>query len=107
MTKEKFGSRLKKARIARNMTQFEVQKSCGVPEETISRLEQGTRWPSIDTLTALSRSLGVSCDYLLGMTNSMTPVRRLWHSDGLAMEDISLITEFIDMIRSRRNRNVH
>jgi transcriptional regulator with XRE-family HTH domain len=45
----------------------------GVQTSAISRLECGTRLPSLRLLIALARELEVSTDYLLGMTPEPPP----------------------------------
>ena len=70
MNNKEFGKRLKKIRKKRGMTQFDFGKFCGVDETTISKYENGAFIPTTKTLIKLSEILSVSCDYLLGVSDS-------------------------------------
>lgn len=66
MYKESFPSRLKKARENTGFTQSEVEKETGIYQTAISRYENGTREPDIETLGVLADFYGVSLDWLFG-----------------------------------------
>lgn len=63
---EDFGSRLKKARKNKSITQKELARQLGVEQSTISNYEKNFRSPSAAALIELSDQLQVSVDYLLG-----------------------------------------
>lgn len=61
--REPIGVRLRRLRLERGMSQRELA-SQGVSYAYISRIEAGTRRPSVKALRMLARKLGVSADYL-------------------------------------------
>ncbi len=60
---ETIGQRLRRLRLERGLSQRELS-SPGVSYAYISRIEAGTREPSVKALRKLARKLGVSPDYL-------------------------------------------
>lgn len=61
-----FGEQLRKAREEKGITQQTLAENVYVTRQTISRYENGERYPDIVTLKKLSSVLGVSTDFLLG-----------------------------------------
>ena len=59
-----FDNRLKKLRMAKNLTQEEVAKALGLPKTTYCNYERDEREPSAMTLLKISAYFGVSLDYL-------------------------------------------
>jgi transcriptional regulator with XRE-family HTH domain len=59
------GSYVRAKRIALGLSQEELATELGVKHQHVSRIELGDATPSLETLLALSRILGVSTDYLL------------------------------------------
>ena len=62
-----FGERLRNLRKQKNLTQKQLAALIGVKNSIISFYEVGDRFPSPEMLIKLSRVLGVSTDYLLGL----------------------------------------
>src|SRR6478736_1862973 len=60
---ETIGQRLKRLRLERGLSQRELAAP-GVSYAYISRIEAGTRQPSVKALRRLAAKLGVSADYL-------------------------------------------
>src|SRR5919201_4929467 len=60
---ESIGQRLRRLRTERRLSQRELS-SPGVSYAYISRIEAGTRQPSVKALRMLARKLGVSAEYL-------------------------------------------
>src|SRR5437588_9242118 len=60
---ESIGQRLKRLRLERGMSQRELAAP-GVSYAYISRIEAGTRQPSVKALRKLAPKLGVSTEYL-------------------------------------------
>ena len=60
------GSRLKKLRKERNLTQSELGDLLNVTKVSVCCYEKGTRIPSLETLDDLSNIFGVRSDYFLG-----------------------------------------
>src|SRR5881409_1632049 len=79
--RETIGQRLKRLRLDRAMSQRELA-SPGVSYAYISRIEAGTRQPSVKALRRLAAKLGVSADYLeTGSDLDPTAARELRLSD--------------------------
>lgn len=69
------GERLKNLREAiPGLTQEKVADVIGVSRSSLNMYERGERDPDTATLSALARFYRVSADYLLGHTDSLTPV---------------------------------
>lgn len=58
--------RLKELRIANELTQRELGERVNVTKVSICCYENGTRVPTLETLTRLGKVLNVDVDYLLG-----------------------------------------
>lgn len=63
------GQRITKARRYLGMNQKELCEKTNINEATLSRYENGIREPKAATLSKIAEVLGVSCDYLLGITH--------------------------------------
>lgn len=87
---ETIGQRLKRLRLERGLSQRELAAQ-GVSYAYISRIEAGTRQPSVKALRTLARKLGVTADYLeTGRDIDETAVRELRIGDAelaLRLED--------------------
>lgn len=70
----KFNVRLKQTRQKNNLTQSELANILGLKPTAISNYESERNEPSFDKLIALSKYFDVSCDYLLGVTDSYLPI---------------------------------
>ena len=60
-------NKLRKRRVAKGLTQFDLAMRSGVPDRYISRYELGKSLPNTDHLRKLAKALGVTTDYLLGL----------------------------------------
>lgn len=73
-----FRARLAEAMVAKHLTQAELARRCGVDRSTISALLQpGTRLPNAGLAADCARSLGISADWLLGLSGRPEPVADL------------------------------
>jgi transcriptional regulator with XRE-family HTH domain len=71
-----FGTRVKAARSARGMTMQDLADAAGLKfNQVISRIEM-TGSASLPTATRIAKALGVSLDYLVGLSNSDEEVQR-------------------------------
>lgn len=65
----KFGERLVKVRISRNMKQKELASLLGVDQAVISRYENGKYIPNCNRLVLIAKALKVSLDELMGLVD--------------------------------------
>ena len=61
---------IRELRIQRHLTQTELGSMLGVSKSVISAYENGVHLPPYDVLVHISGIFGVSCDYLLGVSNT-------------------------------------
>ena len=64
------GENLRRLRRAADMTQEQLADKLGVAYQSVSRWENGTTYPDMELLPALSSIFGVTVDELLGMEES-------------------------------------
>lgn len=69
-----FGKNLRKARMARKMTQQKLSDSVGIALRTYQCYEQGSREPSLEMLVKLADELSVSTDWLLDRNVPQDPL---------------------------------
>lgn len=90
-----FGSRLKKARKDKNVTQKELARVLGVAQSAIANYENNTRFPGLDTLREISDFLNISLDHLLGVEEKI----KYNASQSLGSEDYSkIVDEFLELL---------
>lgn len=82
-------NRLKEIRVKNHLTQEELAERMRTEKNQISRWERGESIPRSEALIELSQILGVSVDYLLGLSDEPTIRIRL---DNLTLEEIAVIT---------------
>lgn len=68
---EIIGKRILDALDARKMTQRELANKTGITEATISRYAQSKRTPKGPEIAKISKALGCTTDFLLGLDNKM------------------------------------
>jgi transcriptional regulator with XRE-family HTH domain len=69
-----FHVRLKQLRKKHKLTQGELADLLGLKPTAISNYESKRNEPSFEKLIALSRYFDVSCDYLLGISDTYLPI---------------------------------
>ncbi len=73
---EGFGERLTTLREAQGWTRRELAKRAGLHEKHLDKVEHGGRHRiEAETIIKLARTLGVSTDFLLGLTDDPRPRR--------------------------------
>jgi len=71
------GRRVRDIRSARDLSQLELAGLLGSAQGWLSELEGGKHASmEVDTVRRLAETLGVSADYLLGLTDDPAPPRR-------------------------------
>lgn len=90
------GERLKQLRYEKKLSQGQLARKVGVNASTVALYESGDRFPSLPVLIELSRVLGVTTDYLLGVSD---------HSDafldvtGLSSHQVHILNLIVDSYR--------
>ena len=59
------GTRLRRLRTTKNMSQAALAKRAGLTREYVNKLEAGKQDPSLTTISALAKALGVPVTALL------------------------------------------
>ena len=90
------GQRIGKIRLSLGWCQVELAKRLGVTKQTVSNWENENIQPSIEMLVRISKLLGVSTDYLLGLDS----VPRIY-VDGLTNDMIAHLTLLIEDLKSK------
>lgn len=83
--------RLKELRINRGLTQRELGERVNVTKVSICCYENGTRVPTLDTLTKLGKVLDVDVDYLLGYDNPVKSKGKNKKVTTMAEEEIEFV----------------
>lgn len=80
--------RLKSLRQAKQYTQIELAEMLDLGSKEIWRYENGESVPNADTLAKIAQFLGVTMDYLMGLSDDPKP---LYKSDYLTEREQSLV----------------
>ena len=64
-------NRIKDLREDRDLRQIDVAEAVGIDQRSLSNYETGKTNPDSATIIKLSRFFGVTCDYLLGVSDSV------------------------------------
>ena len=82
------GKTIKKLRKLHNISQERLADKANLTQQHISRVEQGTNTPSIETLIKLSEALRVSIDVMVNTNDNVTNRR-----DIIILEKIKILNE--------------
>jgi len=63
---ERNASRIRKARLAKSLTQADVAKKAGISENHYAQIERAEKNPSVTTFESIISALGVSSKDILG-----------------------------------------
>lgn len=100
-TKKVIGSRINEALAFSNKKQKELAAHLGVPDNTISYFCSGKRVPNAEQIIEISKFLGVSADFLLGLSGNKTTEPKLQSAceyTGLSDKAINKLVEKINGI---------
>ena len=92
-------NRIKQLREEKRMTQLRLSIELEVAQETICGYESGRHHPSVEKLLKLSEIFGVSCDYILGVSDIRTIMTGL-KTDS----DIEIVSEFNSLTPMEQNQ---
>lgn len=87
------GDKLRTLRNERNLSQDRLAKKVSVTRASIATYESGNRLPSLYVLVRLARALGVTTDYLLGVSNDKTSFLDVSGLTPKQIESLDLIIE--------------
>jgi transcriptional regulator with XRE-family HTH domain len=94
-----FGTRLKRIREDRELSQSELAREAGMQPSAIAHFEADRRKPSFDNVRALAKALQVSADYLLGTGETATAFR---DEQKLTAKDREFIQGVIDTMVAKK-----
>lgn len=87
------GERIKKERIARNMSQEELGKIIGVSKVSICGYETGNRFPTMEKFIKLVEVLDIDANYILGRDTNVINEKDESYVIKMAKDDIIIINE--------------
>lgn len=90
------GDKLRTLRNERNLSQDRLAKKVSVTRASIATYESGNRLPSLYVLVRLARALGVTTDYLLGVSSDKTSFLDV---SGLTPKQIEILDALIENFR--------
>lgn len=83
----KIGSRIRMVRKAKNWSQDELAKKCGISMSFLGHIERGTRIMSLETFVSICGALDVDADELLwGKAHPSEAVWNMWSLADKKME---------------------
>lgn len=97
------GLKIHKLREEKGLTQMQLAESIHISNRTISRIEVGMVQPELSTLTAISRELKVSLDFLLSdetdISKEMYIQEIAYRASKLDMRGVKHLLDYIDLYR--------
>ena len=94
--KKKIGNNVRRLRQAKGLKQSELAELVGVEDKTISRIEVGGNYPSLDLLVRMSTAL--ECD----LTEFVNINDRIVDSlNEISMSDIEIVKKFVSVIEKK------
>lgn len=107
----KIADRIKELRKQRHYTQKELAELINVKPTTVSGWELGRNEPSIETIKKLSKILGVSFNYLAGVSDSSNDDLNITETDltnpVLAFDGHPIVGDEAEKIRSYAKFLIH
>lgn len=90
--------KIKKLRLAYNVSQVELAQSLGVSKQCVSNWENDNVQPSVDMLVKLAKYFNVTTDYLLDLDNA-----ELIDAAGLTEKALAHVKLLIEDLRNRNH----
>lgn len=72
------GERIRQTRQLRGYSQQELASKIGISMNSLYHYEKNRKTPSAEVVAKLAEALGVSADYLLGLTDDPAPKEKLF-----------------------------
>lgn len=92
-------NRIKELREDRDLRQIDISEKVGIDQKTLSNYETGKTNPDSFAIIKLAEFFGVTCDYLLGVTE-----RNLLNNDEV-LKEIDDIKTRLDELKKYLKRN--
>lgn len=92
-------NRIKELREDRDLRQIDISEKVGIDQKTLSNYETGKTNPDSFAIIKLAEFFGVTCDYLLGVTE-----RNLLNSDEV-LNEIDDIKKRLDDVKKYIKKN--
>ena len=93
------GDVVRDLRNQKGLSQSQLAKQVGVTASTIALYETGDRLPSLQRLIDLSRALGVTTDFLLGLSRQKDYFLDV---SGLSPSQVASLEQIIENYRAQR-----
>ena len=90
--------RITKARKELGLNQKELAKKANIAEPTLSRYENGYREPKAGTISQIAEALGISADYILGITDTIEVINK-------DENNLEVLKDCINKFRKRLGHN--
>ena len=94
--KKKIGNNVKRFRLSRGLKQSELAEMVGVEDKTISRIEVGGNYPSMDLLVRLSAVLKYDLTEFVNFKDAITD-----SLCELSKDEIKTIKKFIKLVEEK------
>lgn len=91
-----FNARLKELRVYKGLTQKELAQSLNLTQSTIAYYENGKKLPTVETILSLAKFFNVSTDFLLGLSNSHSPIENTMQCNSNVSPNFQLLPLTID-----------
>lgn len=102
------GNNVRKYRIERKMTQYQLADLINCDNSAITRIEGGTRMMSVTMLRTMARALDVSCDALLFDNPSEAHISNIVAMlQGQSEESLSHIERFVQLLLREYGETEH
>lgn len=93
--------KIRRLREAKGLTQAELSKALGLTRSSINSWEMGLSVPSTQYIVELAKIFAVSTDYLFGLDDTAGI-----KVGGLTEKEVAAVTEIVDCLRSRREKEM-
>ena len=70
------GERLRELRKKKGYTQIKIQLLTGIDQSDYSKIENGTRYPTVEQAKRLAKALDTSTDFIFLLTDEIKPYSR-------------------------------
>ena len=90
------GDRIRRLRLSRSMTQFQLASKLNSASTTLCNIEKGTRSPSIELLIDIAELFHVSLDYLILGKDEQATIQQLKDETEAALDHIQQIQRLLN-----------